>query len=368
MGMDIPDVERVVQFGLPPSPSLADIWQRFSRAMRKKQGQGIAYLFAPYWAFDQLGSLEAVPKKPRQRKTKRQQQGQHAPAIGSRLRQMALADRDDDEVGSQASDASQVSQASQVSEISGLPIVNNDMTLNDATLGSQSLFDFDKRVKWNKADINQRDKLDPVFKGFLNASCFRKYILDYLQESDDPDLERKLPVLPANCCNACNHSLGRVPALSPREKGHDKPSLGTLGGIALEHLSAWCKIQAQELVPAQRRRFDIIAEMWMDKTLQYQVAKLFSRGGGKQELPFKDVDGLVEKVNDLKDWKHFDDRAADLVSFCIGAVAKVHEDWAAAKEKKAKDREARVSIGGPVALSGQKRATDDDTTATRNKR
>jgi ATP-dependent helicase YprA (DUF1998 family) len=36
MGMDLPDVERVVQFGLPPAPSLSDIWQRFRRAMRNE--------------------------------------------------------------------------------------------------------------------------------------------------------------------------------------------------------------------------------------------------------------------------------------------------------------------------------------------
>ena len=62
MGMDIPDVERVVQFGIPPSTSIADIWQRIRRAVRKQpvdgRVQGTAYLFIPYWAFDHLGSVE----------------------------------------------------------------------------------------------------------------------------------------------------------------------------------------------------------------------------------------------------------------------------------------------------------------------
>jgi len=46
MGMDLPDVERIVQFGLPPSPNLSDIWQRFRRAMRKREGQGVACISA----------------------------------------------------------------------------------------------------------------------------------------------------------------------------------------------------------------------------------------------------------------------------------------------------------------------------------
>lgn len=67
MGMDIPDVERVVQFGLPPDGSLTDFWQRARRAMRKKDGQGIAYFFFPYWCFNRLGSAEAVPRRRQQR-------------------------------------------------------------------------------------------------------------------------------------------------------------------------------------------------------------------------------------------------------------------------------------------------------------
>jgi hypothetical protein len=64
MGMDIPDVDRVVQFGLPPSISLSDFWQRSRRAMRKKVGQGIAYFFIPYWCFNRLSSDAPVQRKP----------------------------------------------------------------------------------------------------------------------------------------------------------------------------------------------------------------------------------------------------------------------------------------------------------------
>ena len=45
MGMDIPDVKRVVQFRAVTSMDLADLWQRFGRAVRGDVGQGTAYFF-----------------------------------------------------------------------------------------------------------------------------------------------------------------------------------------------------------------------------------------------------------------------------------------------------------------------------------
>ncbi|KAK4233757.1 P-loop containing nucleoside triphosphate hydrolase protein [Achaetomium macrosporum] len=321
MGMDLPDVERVVQFGLPPAPTLSDIWQRFRRAMRKKEGQGTAYLFAPYWAFDHLGSVEGQPKQKKPLKPK--PGGKRAPVRSSGLRQMVLAERDDDEVGSQASD------------FSGLPVVNTDLTLADPNLAhSQNLFDCAKKVKWSKSDLNQREKLGPVVMGFLNAPCFRKYVLDYLQEPDDPDLEYKRPVTPEKCCNACNHSLGPVPSLPPRDRGPEKPAAGSLAGVALEHLRAWCKVQAQNLVPASRRRFDIIPEMWLSATSQYQIARVFSSGRGKRQLPFHNIQGLVENVPDLKNWRHLQAKGADLATFCVSSVDKIHDAWAASKASK----------------------------------
>ncbi|KAK4233871.1 P-loop containing nucleoside triphosphate hydrolase protein [Achaetomium macrosporum] len=315
MGMDIPDVERVVQFGLPPDPSLSDVWQRIRRAMRKKDGQGTAILFIPYWAFDHLGSTENQAKQPTKRVARRGARRPHAPVVASRLRQMTLVERDD-EVGSQASDASQASVTSSPAATATV----DELTLEDSQ-DSQCLFDFNKRVKWSKSDLSQREKLDPVFLSFLNASCFRKFALEYLQEPDDLGLEYKRAVTPEQCCNACNHSLGRIPNLPPREKGHEKPSSGSLAGVAYRHLSSWCQEQAQNLVHIEGRRFDIVAEMWLDLKLQYAVARLFSqakRSKGKQELPFKDIQGLVQNVPELKEWEHLEDSGVKLVEFCIG--------------------------------------------------
>ncbi|KAK0673878.1 hypothetical protein QBC41DRAFT_214049, partial [Cercophora samala] len=37
MGIDLSDITHVVQFGLPLSSSLSDIWQRFKRAIRNQK-------------------------------------------------------------------------------------------------------------------------------------------------------------------------------------------------------------------------------------------------------------------------------------------------------------------------------------------
>ncbi|KAI1262684.1 hypothetical protein F5Y18DRAFT_429910 [Xylariaceae sp. FL1019] len=36
------------RYGPPIEPSIAGLWQRQGRAMRKIEGQGTAYIFAPY--------------------------------------------------------------------------------------------------------------------------------------------------------------------------------------------------------------------------------------------------------------------------------------------------------------------------------
>ena len=312
MGMDIPDIVRVIQFGLPKSPSLADLWQRFSRAMRNMQkaaqkgySHGSAVVFAPYWAFDHLGSTEnAAPKAKQPRRRPARQLQAHAPAIASRLREMVLVDRDDDDAasqGSQRSDApSQTSQA----------IANAAEAQQQeeaAALSSSGLWDFENRLKWSKNDIAIRDKLDPVIKTWLNSGCFRQSALDHLQEpsiEEDPGLEYRQPVDKQLCCNGynCNRALGRIPPLEPRNKGQEKPTTGSLAAFAMDRLAVWCREQAQQLVPVEHRHFDVVGEMWMDLRLQYGIARLFAQGPrNRPELPFHDVPSLVQKLPAVRD-------------------------------------------------------------------
>ncbi|KAK7752204.1 transcriptional repressor general negative regulator of transcription subunit 4 [Diatrype stigma] len=357
MGLNIPDIRRIVQFNLPPNTSLSDIWQRVGRAMRKQTGQGIAYIFAPYWAFDNLGTSESVPKTPRPKPRRRQTQAQlvqarlaHVPRISSGLREMTLAERDgDDDAASQASD---VSQADSLASHDSAAEQRDDprLTLSEA---SQNLFEIDNKVKWSKQDEANRSKLSPAVSAFLNSSCFRKSILEYLQEPvDDPDLEYKRPVETIHCCNACNNDLGRIPSLEPRTKASsNKPQAGSFSGVAL------CKDQAQSLAPNVRH--DLIGELFLDSKLQYAIAKQFS--SRKQYLPFSNVNGLVEKVPELSTWEYLDEHGPALVNFCIQSTLTVRQRWEAKKEEMRQKREARKQAASSSSLvPASRRATSED--------
>ena len=353
MGMDVPDVERVVQFGLPPTPSLSDLWQRFGRAMRKIKGQGKAYLFAPYWAFDHLGSTEKQTRKP---KAPRRQQS----TVPSRLHEMVLVDRDEDEAASQASHTSHASSQA---------APGTSLTVEGAEL--QSLHDIQARVKWSPSDEAQREKLDPTIAAFLNASCFRKFILDYLQEPDDPSLEHKRDVNPNECCNrsGCVRGLGRVPPLTPQRKGSEKPSTGSLAGVALHQLSSWCKHRAQDLIPLEQRQFDLVPEMYMDLRLQYAIARVFSKTQ-KDRLGFNDIQGLATRVPDLKNWEHLATDGSALISFCMDSLPNIHDIWVAEKQKRTEERASQRGLrpGSSINATGKRAVPDSPVQSPTTKR
>ena len=59
MGMDLPDVEYVLQWDLPMTKEIADLVQRFGRAARARGRYGRAVLFAPYYLFNSEGREKA---------------------------------------------------------------------------------------------------------------------------------------------------------------------------------------------------------------------------------------------------------------------------------------------------------------------
>ena len=55
LGMNIPDIERVVQYGMNIDRDLGDIFQRVGRAARGRGRIAIAIIFLPYWYFNYQG-------------------------------------------------------------------------------------------------------------------------------------------------------------------------------------------------------------------------------------------------------------------------------------------------------------------------
>jgi len=335
MGMDIPDVDRVVQFGLPPSISLSDFWQRSRRAMRKKVGQGIAYFFIPYWCFDRLGSAAPVQRKPA-----RERGRGTAPTLPSRLRAMQLAEDDGDN-----SDA--VSIVSNADSDAPAP----DAALTLETESSQNLFELGRLVKWSKSDLSQRGKLDPSVARWFNAPCFRRYILAFLQEDmDDPLLEYRRIVDPKKCCNACNNSLGKIPALPVHERETMKPYQNSFADCALQLLTAWCQEKARELVPQSERRYDIVPAFWMEKKLQYRVARMMARTK-KPKLPFTDLASMKDMLPALAHWDFVEERGGGdaLLQFCLDSIEPAHRLWIDKKKERQNKRQAGSSAEGTPA-------------------
>ena len=55
MGVNVPDVERVVVWRFPLGKDLGDVWQRLGRGGRGPGRRSEGFIFLPYWAFDSQG-------------------------------------------------------------------------------------------------------------------------------------------------------------------------------------------------------------------------------------------------------------------------------------------------------------------------
>jgi superfamily II DNA helicase RecQ len=66
MGINIPDVARVVTWSIPITKSLGDIWQRIGRGGRGAGRTSQSYIMLPYWLFDTEGKCRpnACPPTP----------------------------------------------------------------------------------------------------------------------------------------------------------------------------------------------------------------------------------------------------------------------------------------------------------------
>lgn len=78
--MNIPDIERVVQYGMNIDKDLGDINQRVGRAARREGRTAIGVIFLPYWYFDYQG------QEPNKRCTATADEVPSARSVASRCR------------------------------------------------------------------------------------------------------------------------------------------------------------------------------------------------------------------------------------------------------------------------------------------
>ena len=64
MGVNVPDILRVVQWRFPIDKQISDLWQRLGRCSRTPGMQGVGHVFLPYWVFDSEGRNKTTPAEP----------------------------------------------------------------------------------------------------------------------------------------------------------------------------------------------------------------------------------------------------------------------------------------------------------------
>lgn len=283
--LDVPDVKRVVQFGQIASGDLADLWRRFGRAVRDGKTQGKAFFFPPYWYFDRLGPLG------------------------------------DTEWGS--------------IETPNL----NDGPVVDAELGQ---FGVARRGYWMMPDrIFRADlrKAQPDIYGFVNAKCFRKYALEFLQESTDDGIEDKTVVSLQLCCNGCHHELGRISKVPPRLPFGTQPEEGTKAWFAWQEINAFCEEQVNKAFAFLGDPIRMPGCVLMQSNMQWEVAKVCDGTVAP--------DKIAEKVRDILRNNKWDflEEFGDM--FCTEAL--VIQRKAMAKYKghlEAQERDKKAKRGG----------------------
>ncbi|KAI0845842.1 hypothetical protein F5Y00DRAFT_161033 [Daldinia vernicosa] len=276
MGMDFRNVKRVVQYGPIASGNLADLIQRFGEAAQDAETQSTAYFFPPYWYLDLLGLTKAeageAPSRNVTSKAKPAQRN-YPKIVGA------------EDSGTESSISTLSSTVASIAsgEIA-LPRV-------DPTLGQ---FGIINPKTWSEAEENYREKLQseqPDIYGFVNASCFRKYMLQFLQQPEDDNLEGAKTVPTTKCCNACHNELGRLPRLPPKPPTDRAPKKGSVQWFALQEIDAFCDKQAEIIFASLNCRVKVPGGVLMPYKRQWKVANAFTA-----EATEHNISQLVEDV------------------------------------------------------------------------
>ncbi|KZZ93583.1 ATP-dependent DNA helicase [Ascosphaera apis ARSEF 7405] len=322
MGMDIPDVEVIIQWGLPTSKSIADLWQRFGRSARSPGKTGKAIAFLPHHVFDKPrddgdpSGAEAVfeASSVADEMERSQRRKRNALRMPQNLMIMTPASSQahttptqsqavqDDDIMSQASDQTNLSIPSNITG------VNEEPASNDA---------IDRALKGKKKELikaEEKKKL-AIWYHIVSAPCIRRAILALLQENIQLTTDAEYV-----CCNRCNASI--TPAVRfmmppPPCQQIRKPTKNSRAGFALQKLQTWCESQASRLEMIEGEERSIVpAYLYMPSEVQYKIVRIFNKGNvtAKSDMGVANVEQL-EKIINRNDWHLFDREAENLLAF-----------------------------------------------------
>ena len=274
IGVNIPDVERVVLWKFPIDKSVAEHWQRIGRGGRGEGRTSHAFIFLPYWVFDsqgndRLGTPSTKTGELRKPQSRRQAQSR----LYSSFAPEHLSDTE--------------SIASVVESTQSVELAPDSIRY------------------WTKDEARRRLELPAIWRAIANRPCHRTPFLEALGEGRLPSGEAVIVSEASSCCNGCNPLL--TPNLTPMPKKHDtitKPRLGTPPGFALELIDRWTTGWAEACYTHLHRRFPLPASAFIQTRLRWQLAYLYGPDGQTQSWwSTLTIDQLATEV-DLTSWSY----------------------------------------------------------------
>ena len=312
MGVNVPDVERIVVWRLSVGMNLGDVWQRLGRGGRGPGPRSEGYIFLPYWAFDSQG---------KERPAKEVGAGEGSSSLQTSFSEDDLAS-DAESVASSGSDASQPSQDQLVQPPAG------------STQDSQAA------PYWKDDEQRWRAELPAEWRDMLSAGCHRRIFLMFLGEDKLPRGAERVVVADGPCCSACSPASFEPLPDAPRIETPvvAPPRAGTKAHAALGLIDRWALEMVESDYPD--RVMDLPADVIIEKALRLPLAYLFARPRGSA-MNWEAVTpaSLVVEIPALESWHLWAREQRRLVDRLRSMHADVESQYAAAKHER---RQARL--------------------------
>jgi superfamily II DNA helicase RecQ len=368
MGMDIPDVDMVVQWNIPLTNDIGDLWQRFGRAARGQGRRGIAVFFAPYWAFNCLGYGDKEQTTTSTQTANRS--GQTQRKFGSKRRNMLSCDRREsrlrefisqDSSDQSDSDTSLLYQSFQsdgaVESESCEQLPGDDDARNREKRRTKSNI-----PHWTQREMANRKLLDIGWKNMINNDCHREYPLRFLQEDK---CDSKTPSAASeDCCNGtrCNPSLLKddVTAVPTAPVIVRRPTATSRGGVALRRLIEWCRDRADELIELDKQFARMPSTYFLPGRFQWAIANTFNDKQYKTaaDFPIQNLENL-RKLVPPEQWK-FAEWEERLLEFLRLNVDSIIAEWSDGVKKRRKSDNKQLQSASSVNQTA--RSSNEDLT------
>ena len=349
VGTNIPDIERVVQYGMNINHDLGDISRRVGHAACKEGRTAIAVIFLPYWYFDYQG---------RERCTATADEVPSARSVVSRRRRATNAMRREREASRLQEEATGADDSPNSSE--------DDSSVTQ-TEGTDDMFSWENeecvralsdcqglvnKTYWTRDELEKRSKIAPEFRAICNAKCRRKAELRFLQEhrSQEMIVGRDRAVPEGRCCNGWGCTPGTLHGIVTTVPPvvHDvgaKPSKNTMAWFALLHLEKWCSEAAGNLEDYRDLAGQPPGSFVLRPQQQWLIAQQFSKVKEKDDWKLKTVSDL-RKLISPEEWKHSGKLEAQLVQMLDDSVEKIIDAYQNQKKSKARRRDSSNSESG----------------------